>query len=1513
MYTLHKELHEPSAVRHVVESHFFSPKRTQLLVVKANVLSVFNLVADEDHDTQCHLEEATSFAFQGIPSSVASVSVACDEPDLLFLTFDDSKVSVVQFDAETNDIRTVSLHDFSCEKGSTWDVAAPMKVVVDPQGRCAALVVFGVKLIIISLKKSRRMDLSAQRFETFASRVIDLSSLPHPIGRVDDFVFLENYDTPCLAILHQPRPVWTGRYAVLKDASAITCLSVPLDTDSTVVWRHSTLPGDSYALVANATPAGGVFVITINSIAYINQSTSLFLAVNGFARRCTDIEMTIQEGMSICFDHAAFVLIDSSKLLISLESGDIYLLHVMSNGSVVESIYLEMIAKSSIPSALSMFGSKHLFIASRHGNSYLVELEHIPVELEDEVSSSAHEPSVLGDVDDDFDDFYATGSGVDVSEPHGTVQTSRKKVHTTLKIHARDVMPTLAPYKSIAMGLPTDEHRDMYSQQQPLEEGNALTFRGSDDAKYVHVDYTACIGNGKNGAFAQLHHSLRPDILLSDSMFASCHDCWALCMHKSYHHKYIFLSSGDHTEVLVSTNEGLKKVADNRGFEAKKRSIHVANVLSRNVIVQVTHRHLNLISERDGMLVTVYDNSFQGKKARRVSVADPYIAILFNDRTCKIYKAAHSEKSGFYVRPLVFKSGSSKISCMSLYTDKTGFFSLFDADELKSKREKRERKKSSINASTIAATATTTATTVDAGDNIDELFGDGDDLFQPSVPMTSQKKSSHGSHHGNEGEVEDEKDGAILVPKAVKKKTHFLTVFYKNGSMTIFKVTSSGKSSGKVPTDVVPIFTCTVMSSLPTLAWDRGVRTGVDDGKRVVTPQEESVEAKRSKISYELPLGSSAREDILDLEIDPKELVDGSNDRQQTVDDEEYEGDQDEEWEHKDDADDVKYRHAQQNIAEVMLFGFGKGTRPHLLIRNKAHNFVMYEIFRFSDTDEMKYEGRLQARLRKVVQRPLPPPLNVGFTIQSLRAFSRMGGCDGVFVCGSRPLVLLCGRGNKVMRSTEMIVDGGITSFTYYNHRQASHTFVYMNSQGLLRVACAPQDFCLTSSVISKRNEIKKSVVFIDFDPSSGVYVVCIKEKFENRTMPPQGSIREDLNEGSTLSFGAGEFPPMEDKFSIQLISPEDWSIVPNTKIEVEDFFHVTSFKVVRIVSTSSASGLKHVAAVGLAPLRGEMIFEKGKIELYEVIEVNPEPGFPTTKNRLKLHLSSNVRGMVSCVDSVSGFLVGCTGTDSGCRTFVWRVEDTLQPIAFYESEVLGVTMKTVGAFIILGDYSHGVTLLRFMEDRALKNLQRDQKGAISKILVPVGRDAIPANVYAVEFVSEGDKLRFLFFDDRGNVIVLQYDSRDPDTRGGRLLVRESSYNIGQRTVAVTRLKAGPSGLDTEESERHLAMYYTLDGGIGCIVPLPDDVYERFTFLLPNLAKFTTHHAGLTSKSFRQYRGSELVPGHKHVQRTLDAESIKQFLLLDVNIQQDLAREAGTTAMQIHKDILSIDAATTFV
>ncbi|XP_074600985.1 cleavage and polyadenylation specificity factor subunit 1 [Brevipalpus obovatus] len=431
MYTFSKQIHNPTVIEHCVYCNFFNLTERNLVVAAFNEIRVYRLIGqqvekeassstssthqdevEEDVNYNVKLECLRTYALYSEVCCLKSVHLNGAQRDSLLISFSDAKISLVEYDPSTNDLNTLSLHYFEDEdmkEGRNQYPRSP-EIRVDPEGRCAALLTYGRNITILPFRKEvGPLDdtessipnisnmVNAKNFEssTKSATYVDYHAVPksavmpsyklnlndkqyaqEKIHNIVDFQFLNGYYEPTLLILHEPVRTWAGRVAVRRDTCSMVTLSLNVHQRvHPIIWSTSHLPFDCYAALPIPKPIGGVMIFAVNCLIYLNQSVPPYaVSLNSIADSTSSFTKTPQKGIKISLDCGQACFISHDKLVVSLKSGELYLVTLFSDGMrSIRSFHFEKSASSVITSCLTCCEEGYLFLGSRLGNSLLLK------------------------------------------------------------------------------------------------------------------------------------------------------------------------------------------------------------------------------------------------------------------------------------------------------------------------------------------------------------------------------------------------------------------------------------------------------------------------------------------------------------------------------------------------------------------------------------------------------------------------------------------------------------------------------------------------------------------------------------------------------------------------------------------------------------------------------------------------------------------------------------------------------------------------------------------------------------------------------------------------------------------------------------------------------------------------------------------------------------------------------------------------------------------------------------
>ncbi|KAF2368733.1 Cleavage/polyadenylation specificity factor A subunit C-terminal [Trinorchestia longiramus] len=496
---------------------------------------------------------------------------------------------------------------------------------------------------------------------------------------------------------------------------------------------------------------------------------------------------------------------------------------------------------------------------------------------------------------------------------------------------------------------------------------------------------------------------------------------------------------------------------------------------------------------------------------------------------------------------------------------------------------------------------------------------------------------------------------------------------------------------------------------------------------------------------------------------------------------------------------------------------------------------------------------------------------------------------------------------------------------------QLIETFKYLNGlnndtlEGLferdgndfLRICLLPTILSYDAEWPVRKVPLRCSAHFIVHHIETKTY--CVVTSIEQPTSTIwkfNGDDKEEMTEEREERFIQVRAP----KFSLQLFSPVNWQMIPNTDHELEKWEHVTACKNVSLAYEGDRSGLRGYICVATIYTYGEDITCRGRIQLFDVIDVVPEPGQPLTKNKLKLLYDQEQKGPVTNIAHCCGNLV----TAIGQKMYIWTLRNNqdLVGVAFIDTGIYIHRLIPLKTLILAADVCKSVSVMRF-----------EQK---NRTISLVSKDLKLMQVYSTEYLVDGNKLAFVASDSDKNIVVLKYSPENRESCGGTRLVRKGDFNLGSHVNTFFRCVLGACDVDewlflgvrviflrircritdtakaSEEiptPHRHVTVMATLDGSLAYLLPVSERFYKRFSAVYTVLIHQLPHYAGLNPKACRTFRTRRKILFNP-VRGILDGNLLFQFLHLPLPEKREVAKKAGTSVDEIINELREVDRCT---
>ncbi|KAM7491713.1 hypothetical protein LguiA_034634 [Lonicera macranthoides] len=648
--------------------------------------------------TGASLELVCHYRLHGNVESMAALSIGGGDGgkrrDSIILTFQDAKISVLEFDDSIHGLRTSSMH---CFEGPEWlhlkrgreSFARGPLVKVDPQGRCAGVIVYGLQMIVLKAAEAGGLVGDDNAFTvggTVSARIessylISLRDLD--MKHVKDFIFIHGYIEPVMVILHERELTWAGRVSWKQHTCMISALSISTTLkQQPLIWSATNLPHDAYKLLAVPSPIGGILVIGANTIHYHSQSASCILALNNFAVSADSSQEMSRSSFSVELDAANATWLSSDVAMLSTKTGELLLLTLIYDGRVVQRLDLSKSKASVLTSEITTIGNSLLFLGSRLGDSLLVQFScgvgasMLPHGVKEEVGDIEGElPSAKRLRRSSSDALQDMASGEELSL-YGSGPNNAESSQKTFSFAVRDSLINVGPLKDFSYGLRINA------------DPNATGI-----AKQSNYELVCCSGHGKNGALCVLQQSIRPEVITQEPI-PGCKGLWTVYHNKNSrshndsskmaddddeYHAYLIISLETRTMVLQTVNN-LEEVTETVDYYVQGSTIAAGNLFGRRRVVQVYARGARIL---DGAFVSqdLKDLCFRSPNSEAgsgsesptissVSIADPYVLLRMTDGSIQLLAGDPSTLMVSTSIPAVFENSKKSIVACTLYHDK---------------------------------------------------------------------------------------------------------------------------------------------------------------------------------------------------------------------------------------------------------------------------------------------------------------------------------------------------------------------------------------------------------------------------------------------------------------------------------------------------------------------------------------------------------------------------------------------------------------------------------------------------------------------------------------------------------------------------------------------------------------------------------------------------------------------------------------------------------------------------
>lgn len=1124
---------------------------------------------------------------------------------------------------------------------------------VDPNMRCAVMLIYGFKLAIIPFSEDSNENImkiendelddndlddnDLRATSNISSYVIDLRKLDNWLTmRIIDIEFLYGYYEPTLFILCESNRTWVGRYAVKKDTCNSISLSINLNQKTNpLIWPVDKLPSDCLKAIAVPQPIGGVLIFTVNGLIYINQSVPSYgVSLNSIAKNTTKYPFKNMEHAKITLDCSYACFISTDQLIVSLKGGELYIITLITDTESLRSVRGFNIEKgpgSVIANCLIRCFDNYLFIGSRLGNSILLRYIIKPTntsdtnlllqkeqELQEELDRTEREQLLtVNQLNGDHDELDQI---LDIDNEN---EQSNTNIYS-YQFEICDILLNIGPCGHSIVGESCNDYSD-YLKDNKNDQPNAESNEVNGDEPVVPqqqkvqkpgvqpnfnlIDLVTTSGHSKNGSISILQRSLRPEILVSFEI-ENIIDMWSVfscyednSLFSPLSTTFLFLTRLDSTMILQITHEITE--LDRNHFCVKQPTLNVSNinaclnqindVLSPNdsheyyklnrFILQITPNEMFVYDSSEVLFSYKFCADFKSS-IKCCTILDPYVVIQTDSSDVYLYLLYETpNKPKTFTVKLInresYEYDLSKIQCFTIYKDESGLFETLKPNNSNNLDDNVEmddlqaqlRRNSLTNQNNQSASMTV--------DDEDEL------LYGTSISNDGLKDKNKMKEEKRKEELRQEKQN-----KANEKKeaTYWLFVVNIENNLNIYNISLNydEKREHASAINLNLFFSLAKFSMAPKLLINQL--------------------SSNYKQSLNNSLNQTTIQRTSSLVVDPL---------------------------------------SQPNVNEILTVALGSDRTKIYLIAHIDEEIIIYEAFQCTTTtsddlsfrfkrvthdilirDRRRRRQQLKNKLLNMNQSPVDNQLNEQQRTKHtplIRQFSNIAGYSGCFINGLHPYFLFqCMRSG--LTTHPLWFDGAINSFVPLKNSSITLSgFIYMNKKNDIRICTLPfEDFngkiatiYYDSPWILRKIQLRQTIHFIVYHEESKTYT-CITSISESTNQLMQ--LGGEDKEVETYPRDENFILPQREQFSMQLYTSRSWEALPLCKFTLSEWEHVTCLKLIKLPYEGHSSGFRSYIVVSTANCYNEDVNSRGRIIIFDVIEVEPEPGQPLTSKKIKVN-----------------------------------------------------------------------------------------------------------------------------------------------------------------------------------------------------------------------------------------------------------------------------------------------------
>ncbi|KAK4129411.1 hypothetical protein N657DRAFT_609720 [Parathielavia appendiculata] len=595
---------------------------------------------------------------------------------------------------------------------------------------------------------------------------------------------------------------------------------------------------------------------------------------------------------------------------------------------------------------------------------------------------------------------------------------------------------------------------------------------------------------------------------------------------------------------------------------------------------------------------------------------------------------------------------------------------------------------------------------------------------------------------------------------------------------------------------------------------------------------------------------------------------------------------------------------AKETVAEIIVADLGDTTHksPFLILRHANDDLTLYQPFRFREGTSLDFSKTLffqklpNTAFAKSPEEADEDEASHQPRLLSMRRCSNIAGYSTVFLPGASPSFII--KSSKSMPRVLPLQGSGVIAMSPFHTEGCEYGFIYADSQHIARVTQLPQDWSYAETGLAiKKIPIGDDIGAITYHPPTQSYVVGCNtpEPFE---LPKDDDYHKEWARENVI------FKPTSDRGTLKLVSPITWTVVDSVLLEPCET--ILCVETLSLEVSEFTNERKQLIAVGTALTKGEDLPTRGRVYVYDIADVIPEPGRPETGKKLKLVAKEDIpRGAVTALSEIGTQGLMLVAQGQKCMVRGLKEDGSLLPVAFMDMNCYVTAAKELPGtgLCLMADAFKGVWFTGYTEEPYK--------------MILFGKSSTKLEVLNADFLPDGKELSIVASDADGHIHILQFDPEHPKSLQGHLLLHRTTFNTGaniptkslllpatspadKEKARTTTKQNGSSSSSSDEREPatqrpHVLLLASATGVLAALRPLPESAYRRLSSLAAQLVNSLPHAAGLNPRGYRM-PSADCPPAGVEAgigRSIVDGAVLERFTELGMARRVELAGRAG--------------------